>query len=106
MGRGRECEATSSPSSALHHLTQLVFSAASSTAIRSATFARPPTWHLCPDEGVVRAKTSVNPSHSHTSMPSEAKVLPLTASRFKVAEKGMLAYYVVGEREETYPSQA
>ena len=105
MGRGRERD-TSSPSSALHHLTQLVFSAASSTAIRSATFARPPTCHLCPDGGVMRATISVYPSHSHTSMPSEAKVLLLTASRFKVAEKGMLAYYdfyVVGEREETYP---
>ena len=57
----------------------------------------------------MRATTSVNPSHSHTSMPSEAKVLPLMASRFKVAEKGMLAFYdfyVVGEREETYPSKA
>ena len=54
----------------------------------------------------MRATTSVNPSHSHTSMPSEANVLPLTASRFKVAEKGMLANYVVEEWEETYPSQA
>ena len=54
----------------------------------------------------MRATISVNPSNSHTSMPSEAKVSPLTASRFKVVEKGMLAYYVVGEREETYPSQA
>ena len=35
-----------------------------STAITSATFARPPTWHLCPDGTVMRA-TILPPGNEH-----------------------------------------